>query len=45
MTVVARPRVAVLSTGDELADCATPTLPPGKVRDRWIVGPLRKAHP
>lgn len=33
VTVHARPRVAVLSTGDEVVDPSTPTLAPGQVRD------------
>jgi molybdopterin molybdotransferase len=33
LTGFAKPRVAILSTGDELVDCKQPTLPPGRVRD------------
>jgi molybdopterin molybdotransferase len=33
IAVHARPRVAMLSTGDEIVPVSTPVLPPGKVRD------------
>lgn len=32
-TVIRRPRVAILSTGDEVMPTGTPTLGPGKIRD------------
>jgi len=37
LTVHARPRVAILSTGDEVVDPATPALEPGQVRDAITV--------
>jgi molybdopterin molybdotransferase len=37
LTVCARPRVAIISTGDEVVDPATPTLAPGQVRDAIAV--------
>jgi molybdopterin molybdotransferase len=37
LAVHARPRVAILSTGDEVVDPATPALEPGQVRDASAV--------